>query len=97
MGDFNSKWEMSIKSLPSELSELMELCGGGEKILRARGDGGLQGNRVFLTQQGCHSYEPTETVLACTGPAQVQVRQSPSTEMGKWTQAPTPNSEATSN
>lgn len=36
----------------------------------------------------------SRTVTACTGPAQVQARQYPSTEKGKWAQSPNPSQKA---
>ena len=44
-GPYNTKWDVSINSL---LSGLRELCRrGGANIVRARGDGGHQGNKTF--------------------------------------------------
>ncbi|CAO2602931.1 hypothetical protein LEMLEM_LOCUS11468 [Lemmus lemmus] len=42
------------------------------KSLRARGDGGHQGNRSSNQQDGC-TCEFTETDAACTGPARVRM------------------------
>lgn len=45
LGTLGHTWGFSIKSLPSGL---IEPCGrGGRRIVKARGDGGHQGNEVF--------------------------------------------------
>lgn len=50
--------------------------------------------RKVSTQWVQSPYEVTETVAACTGPAQVQSRQGPNIEKGKQTQGLTSNQEA---
>lgn len=47
--------------------------------------------------QDGHTNDFTETMGACTGPAQAKARWSPSAETGEWTQSPLPNGEAISN
>lgn len=61
------------------------------KIVKARGDGWLEGNGVFQIQQSWCICEFTETTTAYTRPTQVQTRQNPSTEEEKWTHCLTPN------
>lgn len=55
LGIRNPKRHVSVKSLPSELTECCRK--GGRKTVRARGDGGHQGNGAFWTQQGWGTYE----------------------------------------
>ena len=63
-----SKWEVSIKSLHSELRESCRR--GGRKIVRARGDGGHQEKKPSeSTKQG--AYKLTETEAASTEPTWV--------------------------
>lgn len=58
------EWDVSINSLPSQL---MEPFGrGSKKIVRARGDGKHQGNKVSESQQDQCAYELTETVAVYT-------------------------------
>lgn len=65
LGTHSSKWNVSIKPLPSELRGP---CGrGGRDIVRAREGGGHQEIKAFLNQHGRSSYELTETEAACTG------------------------------
>ena len=61
-------------------SRLRELCRRG-----AGGNGGLQGNNVFRTQQDSQRL---------WRPVQVQTRPNSSTEKGRRTQSPTPDGEA---
>lgn len=62
--------------------------------MRARGGFRLQGNNVFQIQQDLHSYELTDVVATHTGPAQIQATWGPSTETGKWVQAPVSNQQS---
>lgn len=87
-------WDVSRKLLPSGLREL---CGGVRKSVRTS-ENVKQTNKETTpseTQDWC-SCELSETVAACTGPAQVQVRWGPGTEMGKWTWSPIPTWDAIS-
>lgn len=68
-----------------------------QRDLRARGGVRLQGNKVFQAQQGWCRYKHTEAATAHTSLVQVQIRQNPSAEKGKWTERPTPNHEASHN
>lgn len=81
-----SKWDVFIN--PS--LQGWGIYEGGRNIVRARGD---SKETHLQTQQGWYPHEPTETLTACTSPAQGQNRQNPSTKR-KWTQSPTPNQEA---
>lgn len=66
---------------------------GGEKRIRARGDGWIQGSNIFQTQEDWRTSELTETVTAHERCSQVQTKQNPITK--KWTsaQSPTPTLE----
>lgn len=64
LGTLGTKWDVSVKSLPSQLREP---CGTGRKSVRTRGDGGHRENKaeqLMLTgsHRGCGSMH-----RACTG------------------------------
>lgn len=64
LGELSFKWDIFIKHSSQGLGAYME-----EEVVRARGDGLLQDNSVFQTQQDRH----TESVPAAhTIPTQVQ-------------------------
>lgn len=58
------------------------------RFLRARGEGQLQGNGLFHTQQDGCTHDLMETVTASTEPVQVQDKQNPYTEKEKWHEVP---------
>lgn len=73
-----SKWDHTliiIKALPPQ---------GSEIYARARGGGWLHNNSIFQTQQVWCTYELPKTMT------QVQTRQVPNKEKGKWAHNPTP-------
>lgn len=62
-------------------SQLRDLCGmEGKEIVRARGNGWLQGNSIFQKQHGRCTYELTETVTELTRSAQAHTMQNLSVE-----------------
>lgn len=66
-------WDFGTLHTKCDASRLRDLCiRGGEKIVTDRDSRWPQGNSIVETQQGWCSQE---TVEACTGPAQVQLRQ----------------------
>lgn len=82
IGIVNLKWDVSAKSLPPRLSIL---CINGRRIVRLNGYGRHQGSIAFPYW---HTYELTETVIACTEPEQVQERVGSSAERRKWIPSP---------
>ena len=62
LGKLGSKWSVSINYFSSHVTELG--VRGGRKIVRARGDGGPQGNVAFYIQEDSHTHELTGTVTA---------------------------------
>ena len=74
LGTLIPKWDVSIKSLPSELGEHHRR--GGRKTVRPKGWRAPR-EQDHLTQHEQISYELIETEAACTGPAQVCTRASP--------------------
>lgn len=70
---------------------------GGRKIVKASEDGRHQGDGVFQTQKDRYTYEHSQIVAACMGPAEGQARWGPITERLKWTLYPIPNQKAIPN
>lgn len=94
-GTLNLKSDAFIKPFPSRFRDL---CKRWDRKTRVtRGDGWLQENSICQPQQNCHADGLAETGTACTRPPQVQARQNPSMQRGKWTQSPTSNQETVCN
>lgn len=55
-----------MKHLPSGFKDLWRM--GDRKFVKASNSGWLQGNSVIRIKQDWHTYELTETVIACTDP-----------------------------
>lgn len=55
-----------MKHLPSGFKDLWRM--GDRKFVKASNSGWLQGNSVIQIKQDWHTYELTETVIACTDP-----------------------------
>lgn len=87
LGTLRLKWDVSIKSL---------LQKGRRKTVRAKGGGGPQGKKSFLTQQEQRRHELTETVAACKVSTWVLARWA-SALREEVDMSPVPNPEAISN
>lgn len=57
---------------------------------------GTDDTEAFQTQQGCHTWDLTETMTARTGHAQVKARRGLSAERGTWRRSSHPNQDAVS-
>lgn len=90
-GMLGPKCHVFIKSLSSRLREL---CGNGRgKDCKSQKRWMTLRNSVYQAQQVGHTFELTDTVVICTGCAQNQATQNPSTEERKWMPIPTHNRE----